>query len=627
MNINTLTLFVILINVSLLFGEIPNVIIGYTVFITLLSLISSRIKFQLLLKIIFLICAFYLLKHSFPKITQAESAISFVFILAGLKSWELNNENDHFNMFLILALSEAGIYLLNPNFIIFIFGILKTVFYFYYILTIRKHRLAQINFKRLFMLITPSIIFALILFYTFPRFTQGFINTSNSAALFIGNRADLNFKELGPLNLSANKVFKVYGLNNTLKNPESTYWRQMVLWDYHLSEWRSGNLNLVSKEKKSLSSMPDSKELSTLNYRIETNSIPIDYLPFIDLSKPSFQTLLVNHAYFEFLDNSYKLKSPQRNGVSYKVNSFPLNTTELTTLMSKKATRIKSFKKGEIFQKYFKPNDLELSDQEKLVLLNNVFSKQGFTYSLSPPAYDSLESFLLVGNLGYCSHFASSYAFLARLIGLPSRVVTGFLGGEINPFDESIIVRELDAHAWVEVYLNDSGWVRVDPTEMVFPDRLRISNATIADTINPNFFNDRFGYLKTISLWGDAFNSKFDSYLFNLDNERQNTILAILFKNKISIGWFFLAALILGMGLFYILPTLINFNHSSYAHKRYLKFLKSMKKRGITKHHHETALQFACRANQILPDLKPYIDKETAEYLKRTYEKSQKLGK
>lgn len=626
MNINSITFLIILSNVGLLFGEVPHSILIFTTTVVLLSFIFKRLTFAFMIKTLLLVASVFLLKHSFVKITQAESAISFVFILAGLKFWELDSENDHFNMFLILALSEAGIYLLNPSFIVFIFGIFKMIFYFYYILTIRQHKLAQINFKRLLFLVTPSILFALIMFYTFPRFTQGFINTNNSAALFSGNRADLNFKDLGPLNLSSNKVFKVYGLNNELKNPESAYWRQMVLWDYHLSEWRSGNLNLAIKEKRFQKRQTTNLSLS---YSIETSTTPIDYLPFLDLNLPFFSLPNEDQTYFEFLDNTYKLKSPKRNGISYQITTNPLNDLAMTPLMNKKAIRLKSDKKVDIFNKYFSQNHLKLNHAEKFQLLNKIFAERGFQYSLTPPKYDSLESFILNGELGYCSHFASAYAYLARLIELPSRIVTGFLGGEINPYDDSLIIRELDAHAWVEIYLPEKGWIRVDPTEMVFPDRLRLSNSTIVNSLNPTFFNENLTSLKSVFLWGDAFNSKFDALLFNLDSDRQSSLFSFFFKNKISLGWFFIFVLVSGMGLFYLLPSLFRLSQSteSKAQKRYTAFLKTIKKFGTTKYSHETALQFAERAKKVLPEHKIYIDLETAEYLKMTYENSKKLGK
>ena len=98
----------------------------------------------------------------------------------------------------------------------------------------------------------------------------------------------------------------------------------------------------------------------------------------------------------------------------------------------------------------------------------------GFSYTLSPPPLrgDSVDSFLFDTKRGFCEHYASAFAFLMRAAGVPARIVGGYLGGEVNPFGGYLIVRQSDAHAWVEVWLSGRGWVRVDPTAAVAPERV-----------------------------------------------------------------------------------------------------------------------------------------------------------
>jgi hypothetical protein len=74
---------------------------------------------------------------------------------------------------------------------------------------------------------------------------------------------------------------------------------------------------------------------------------------------------------------------------------------------------------------------------------------------------------------GFCGHFASAYAMMMRAAGVPARIVTGYLGGEWNPVGGYYIVRQSDAHAWTEVWLEQSGWTRIDPTAVVAPERLQ----------------------------------------------------------------------------------------------------------------------------------------------------------
>ncbi len=98
----------------------------------------------------------------------------------------------------------------------------------------------------------------------------------------------------------------------------------------------------------------------------------------------------------------------------------------------------------------------------------------GFVYSLTPPLldYDSVDDFLFNTRSGFCGHYASAFVTLMRGAGVPARVVTGYLGGEWNPIGGYFIVRQSDAHSWAEVWLEGRGWMRVDPTAVVEPERL-----------------------------------------------------------------------------------------------------------------------------------------------------------
>ena len=94
-----------------------------------------------------------------------------------------------------------------------------------------------------------------------------------------------------------------------------------------------------------------------------------------------------------------------------------------------------------------------------------------FTYTLEPPLLgrDSVDEFLFESKAGFCEHFSSAFTVLMRAAGVPARVVTGYQGGDLNPVDRIITVRQSDAHAWTEVFLAGRGWVRIDPTAAAIP--------------------------------------------------------------------------------------------------------------------------------------------------------------
>ena len=108
-----------------------------------------------------------------------------------------------------------------------------------------------------------------------------------------------------------------------------------------------------------------------------------------------------------------------------------------------------------------------------------MFHDQPFFYTLTPPmlANDSVDDFLFETRRGFCGHYASAFALLMRVAGIPARVVTGYQGGSLNRFGDYWIVRQRDAHAWDEVWIEGRGWLRMDPTAWIAPERVEHSVA------------------------------------------------------------------------------------------------------------------------------------------------------
>lgn len=97
-----------------------------------------------------------------------------------------------------------------------------------------------------------------------------------------------------------------------------------------------------------------------------------------------------------------------------------------------------------------------------------------FRYTLSPPRLntDRIDEFLFQTKAGFCEHYSSSFTFMMRAAGIPARVVAGYQGGEPSRNGNVWEVRQKDAHAWTEVWLEGQGWIRVDPTSFVAPERV-----------------------------------------------------------------------------------------------------------------------------------------------------------
>jgi protein-glutamine gamma-glutamyltransferase len=108
--------------------------------------------------------------------------------------------------------------------------------------------------------------------------------------------------------------------------------------------------------------------------------------------------------------------------------------------------------------------------------------EQPFVYTLvpGPGGRDPVDVFWLDSRAGFCEHYASAVTVVLRRWGIPARIVTGYLGGEVNPLNGVLEVRQRDAHAWVEYWHAARGWVRLDPTGAVAPERIRRGERLVA---------------------------------------------------------------------------------------------------------------------------------------------------
>jgi hypothetical protein len=113
--------------------------------------------------------------------------------------------------------------------------------------------------------------------------------------------------------------------------------------------------------------------------------------------------------------------------------------------------------------------------------------KEQFAYSLSPGKSLSFKDFMEQKKIGFCSHYASATAIILRVKGIPSRLVSGFMGGEYNKYANFYLVSQNDAHVWVEAFSNGS-WQRLDPTEWIAPNRIRLGGEAFMESVNSTNF-------------------------------------------------------------------------------------------------------------------------------------------
>ncbi len=157
----------------------------------------------------------------------------------------------------------------------------------------------------------------------------------------------------------------------------------------------------------------------------------------------------------------------------------------------------------------------------------------GYSYTLDPgvSGRDSADEFWFERKEGFCEHIASAFVILMRAMEIPARIVTGYQGGELNPVDGYWVVRQSDAHAWAEVWIEGRGWVRVDPTAAVAParigslQRLQAPSGVVASAFNSVFGPVSPDTLARLRATWEAMNNGWNQWVLDYSQSRQLNLL------------------------------------------------------------------------------------------------------
>lgn len=239
-----------------------------------------------------------------------------------------------------------------------------------------------------------------------------------------------------------------------------------------------------------------------------------------------------------------------------------------------------------------------------------------------------IESFLFETRHGFCSHYASAFVYLMRIAHVPARVVTGYQGGEYNAVGHFLEIRQAQAHAWAEVWLAQKGWVRVDPTAAIAPERIEknidigqlVPGGAIRYAIPSAGVQSAFNWLRQArQLWGNV-DYSWQRWVINYNSTNQSSFLSSFgikdFKGMVYWMGVVITAIVglLSAYLFYQKP-----KTKDQALLVYLRFLKKLAKAGFAKNANEGARDFAERVKPRLPAHAQSIEEITDAYLQQRY--------
>ena len=404
------------------------------------------------------------------------------------------------------------------------------------------------------------------------------------------------------------------------------YWRALALYVTDGQEWFRGRWSRSGAESYTALSEP-------LRYEIVLEPTFKHWLPALDLPTEAprgaqFQSgFTLTHAEPVRDRRRYTLSSHTRYRTAGPTAGERAGALQLPTNLSPRVRALASEWRAR-------------GDPAAIVQAGlDYFHSENFVYTLSPPLLgaDPVDEFLFETRRGFCEHYAAAYATLMRAAGVPARVVLGYQGGEYNAAGNYFIVRQYDAHAWTDVWLPERGWVRVDPTAAVAPERVELGLEAVrrlqargaalgtlpaADAlraIEPGWAESL--WFRSQLYW-DLANITWYRWVADFDKERQARLFARLGLDRLPGSGPLIAILSGAAGLILVYGGLLLWRERPRldpTQALYLKFCRRLARAGVARTPHEGPLDFAGRSARRRPDLRARIDIITRRYVRLRY--------
>lgn len=457
---------------------------------------------------------------------------------------------------------------------------------------------------------------ALAMWFFFPRIATPFwaVPIDTSAAT-TGLDSEMSPGDITSLSQSDEVAFRVR-FSGEVPAHRDRYWRALVLHRFTGRTWtgRETMIGFRPDEGVSYSGQP-------LHYEITMEPTRQHWVPALEL--PASWTLPDT-----YMQPTLALAriTPVDQRISYEVMSYPEHVAE---------PRLRPFFRGWFLDLPVGTNPRTQTfgaklraeaqtDAQYIARVLELFHEEEFVYTTQPPALGSnpVDRFLFDTRRGFCEHYASAFTVLMRAAGIPARVVLGYQGGELNPMGDYMIVRQSDAHAWSEVWIEGRGWLRVDPTAAVAPERIERGHA-----------DSRFGgraagwgfdlptrVLHQLQLSWDVMNAAWNDWVLGFGPEKQQDFMQGLGMDEAQWRDMFLALIAAVVVLTLVISAVMMWRYRPPPPDRakllYGRFVRAT---GIPARTGETPAAFAKRAAGASALAAETIDEVTALYQAARY--------
>ncbi len=572
-------LFLFAVSTAPFLGQFHVATISSLVVILLCSLYCEikSIHLTKFFRIAFIILYLVFLKFSLNTLWGLEAGVSFLSFLALLKSFELNNKRDLFIFSLIIQLSLVG-HLLSVDDLYMVIVLILIVLNLFWLLYQFHHFAKKKDYlpnigryrKRVFaQVILWSLPLTLAFFFIFPRIPLGniFLSTLKKQENMTGFTSQLRPGEISKVIQSKATYFRAQ-FKKLRPSTSNLYWRGTVLAKTDGFNWDRILLPPNKKRKNEKESQSSNK--AHYNYDVEYEFFSNGPLFLLDRPK-DFDVHSRSHTggmgadtYFTVAYRNQKIRYSASSTQRSSKGNHQLSALEVRTY-----TQLGDKSLGPRFDLWLKKRARGISRADDLFnLLRSHFIKNSFSYSLAPGQMDSnypLDDFFFNKKVGLCEHYASIVAYSLRRLGLPSRVVVGFQGGQYNPYGEYFYIQGKNAHSWIEYWTSEKGWQRADPTGWISPDRIRLGpdiffladqNLESLSLENGLNFNEGDFY-QNFLLMADMLYFELNREFLNFDFEKQEKIFN--FINLKGKGKYLKLLGIIGIILFFASMGLVYF--------------------------------------------------------------------
>ncbi len=478
----------------------------------------------------------YLSYQSFIGV-EAGVAVLSTFLFA--KSLESKNRRDLIILFNFALFVAASSFLYSQSFgmaIVIVLCLISCLIGLYRIQTSEfeqepttQRAALQQDAKHVAKFILYAIPFFILLFIFFPRLPPLWHIPIPENKGVTGISDSMSPGDIAELSQSSALAFRIIGDVSKLPPRSELYWRALVLDEYDGQRWTSSFVNQQPLMRQPMDSSPVPVGW---NYQYLAADPSVFWIMGLEKSIP------VERRYYNRQDWSIV---PRR--LTQRVEPIPLQwigTQYDPQAVGQYLARINSQ-----VQRRFDPRAQQLaqrlytqSAEDPRRYVQNVlnwYQQNNFVYTLKPGqlGQNRIDEFLFNSRQGFCEHYASSFVMLMRYVGIPARVVTGYQGGELAPDRKSWEVRQLDAHAWTEVWL-DQKWQRFDPTAMIAPQRIDggMQNLLSQDervwSNNSTWTSQNNQWMTKMRVWSDYASYQWQSKVVGYNAESQQNWLSKL---------------------------------------------------------------------------------------------------